>query len=201
MRTDRRGSITIEALMVLPIAVMLILLGRYIMEGSLNRQEISVFARGGAVAAGLARSTGAADCDFDRQDFTNRPAVDQTATINCTRRDSERGLSREDRMWDAVEDGAAPWPEILRDVKPGESPRDIVAEANVALALTSPAFLAQQNDTDAKQSYVAPENVYWDHDEDDLAEGHDHVIWEELCHEATYQLFPNVFPNAQRPRC
>ncbi|CAN0600992.1 unnamed protein product, partial [Ectocarpus sp. 12 AP-2014] len=91
--------------------------------------------------------------------------------------------------------------EILRGVKPTQSPRDSVARANGVMTLTSPAFLAQQNPSDADQTYLAPEAILWAHDEDQLAEGHDVVIWEELCLQATYQLFPNVFPNATRPRC
>ena len=201
MRINRRGSVTIEVLMIVPLAIILILLGRFILEASLNRQEVSVYARGSAITAGLARSTNMFRCRFNDEAFDGRAAVNQTETVRCSRRDSETGLSREQPMWDEVEDGAARWDEILRDVKPTQSPRDMIARANGVMTLTSPAFLAQQNPSDADQVYLAPEDVLWAHDEDQLAEGHDVVIWEELCLEATYQLFPNVFPNAGRPRC
>lgn len=201
MRTKRRGSVAIETLMIIPIAVIMILLARFILEGSLNRQEVSVYARGSAISAGLANSTNMFRCRFNDDAFDGRASVTQAATVRCDRRDAETGLSQEQPMWDEVEDGAAPWDEILRDVKPTQSPRDMVASANGVLTLTSPAFLAQQNPTDADQVYLAPEAVLWAHDEDQLAEGHDVVIWEELCLQATYQLFPNVFPNAGRPRC
>ncbi|MEM7752766.1 MAG: hypothetical protein AAF230_05075 [Pseudomonadota bacterium] len=201
MRIDRRGSVTIEMLMIIPVAIIMILLTRFILEASLNRQEVSIYARGSAITSGMARSTSMFRCRFNDDAFAARNAVNQTATVQCNRRDAETGLSREQPMWDEVEDGAAPWDEILRDVKPSRSPRDIVARANGVMTLTSPAFLAQQSPSDADQTYLAPENVFWAHDEDRLAEGHDIVIWEELCLEATYQLFPNVFPSAGRPRC
>lgn len=201
MRIKRRGSVTIEAVMLVPIAIIMILLARFILEASLNRQETAVYARGSAVSAGMARSTSAQNCFFDTQDFQGRPSVNQAESVRCTTRDAERGLSAEQPIWDEIEDGAAPWDEILRDVKPRRSPRDIVAHAEVDMTLTSPAFLAQQNATEGDQSYLAPQDVLWAHDESRFDEGHDRVIWDELCREATYQLFPNVFRNSGRPRC
>lgn len=201
MRTSRRGSVTIEVLMIVPIAIIIILLARFILEGSLNRQEVSVYARGSAITAGMASSANMFSCRFNDEAFDGRAAVDQNATVQCSRRNAETGLSREQPMWDEVENGATSWDRILRDVKPSQSPNDVIARANSVMTLTSPAFLAQQNPTDADQVYLAPEDVLWAHDEDPLDDGHDVVIWEELCLEATYQLFPNIFRNAGRPRC
>ncbi len=204
MRTNRRGSVTIEALMVLPIAVTMILLGRFVLEASLNRQEAAVFTRGSAIAAAAARST-FLSCDFERDQFGEFATVDQAATVRCRRQDSERGLSAEQPMWDEVEDGAAPWVDILRDVKPRRSPNDIIATASVSLSLERPAFLEQQAAVQAGQSYIAPENVLWTHEERGFDDAHDRVIWEEICNvrAATNALFPNVFPNETQgnPRC
>ena len=104
-------------------------------------------------------------------------------------------------MWDAVEDGASPWDEILRDVKPRRGPRDIVANARVSMTIEGIGFLEQQDPTRAAQGYLAPERTLWTHGEGRLDEGHDRVIWEELCLRGTYGLFPNVFPNGGGPRC
>lgn len=198
MRT-RRGSVTIEGVMIIPVALVLLLMGRFLLEASLNRQETAVYARGSATAAAVAVRTSA--CRFDEDAFTGRPSVEQTGSVRCNRRDAERGLSQEEPIWDALDEAAEAWPEILRDVRPRTGPRDIVSTAEYTMTLTAPAYLADQAPVLAEQSHLAPERVYWDHGEDDLDEGHDRVIWEELCREATWQLFPNVFPSRGRDRC
>lgn len=201
MRIRRRGSVSVEALMVLPVAVVMIFLGRFVLEASLNRQETAVFARGSAVAAAASGSTAVLSCDFDRQDFDGRPAVEQSATVTCSRRSAEGGLSREQPMWDEVEEGAAPWDEILRDVKPRNGPRDILASARATMTFDGPAFLEQQDPTLAAQGYLSPERTLWTHGEGRLDEGHDRVIWDELCLHGTYWLFPRVFRHGGGPRC
>lgn len=202
MRINRRGSVNMEAVMAIPIVVIMILLGRFILEASVNRQETAVFARGSTIVAAVARST-YLSCDFERDQFDDFTEVDQNARVRCRRQDAERGLSREQPMWEEVEDGAAPWKDILRDVKPSRSPNDIVATANVDMDMQRPAFLEQQSAVRAKQSYIAPERTLWNHDERKFRHGHDKVIWDELCKGkgATYALFPNVFPNGGSPRC
>ena len=190
-----------EAAMVIPIVVVMILLGRFVLEASISRQETAVFARGSTVAAAAARST-FLSCDFERGQFTDFAEVDQVAQVRCRRQDGERGLSREQPMWDEVEDGASAWDEILRDVKPSRSPNDIIATARVSISIERPAFLEQQDRVRASQSHVAPERVIWNHDERQFRHAHDEVIWDEICKKAaTYALFPNVFPNGGGPRC
>ena len=200
MRT-RRGSVTIEALMVLPVAIVMILLARMVLEMSLNRQEVAVFARGSAITAAMSEDHRRQRCDFERSHFDGRVSVEQEEGVSCSNPDSETHLSREERMWDAVEDGAQPWPDILRDVRPTASPRDVIADASSDMTMTSPAFLSDQDASRSEQVYVAARDLLWDHDEENMAEAHDAVIWEELCLEATYQLFPNVFPNGGGPQC
>jgi len=195
----RRGSVTIEGLMVLPVAVVVILLGRLVLEASLHRQETAVYARGSATSAAIVARTSA--CRFEDEAFEGRASVEQTGSARCTRRDAERELSREEPIWDALEDAANPWDEILRDVRPTTGPRDMIATAEFTLTMTAPAFLADQAPTLAEERHLAPERRYWGHREDDYAEGHDRVIWEELCREATWQLFPNVFPSRGQDRC
>lgn len=199
MRIKRRGSVTIEGMMILPIALTLVLMGRFLLEASLNRQETAVYARGSATNAAV--STRITSCRFEDQAFENRAAVEQSGGAYCTRRDAERGLSAEEPIWDAMEEAANPWDEILRDVRPRSGPRDIVATADVTMTMNAPSFLEQQNPVASQEQHLAPERRYWSHLEDHYAEGHDEVIWEELCREATWQLFPNVFPSRGRDRC
>ncbi len=201
MRTDRRGSVTIEGLMVLPVAVTTIFLSKFVLEASLNRQEAAVFARGSAITAASAGRTSFGACDFDRSAFTGRNGIAQSAIVNCHREDAERGLSQEEPVWDALETAAAPWDDILRDVTPRTGPRDFVATAEVTMTFQGTDFLAQQDPTLGKQSYLASERTLWTHDDSTLAKGHDQVIWDELCKSATFWMFPNVFPNAGRPQC
>lgn len=187
--------------MVLPVAVAMILLTRFILEASVNRQEVAVFARGSAVSAATAGSTLIRDCDFDRQDFAADGDVRQSPEVRCARRDAERGLSREDPVWDAMEDAARPWDEILRDVRPRQGPRDFVATANATLTFEGAGFLASQDPAAGRDRALAPERAFWTHGEGRFDEGHDRVIWDELCKSGAHWLFPNVFPNGGGPRC
>lgn len=200
MRTNRRGSVTIEAAMIIPVAIIVILLGRFVLESSLNRQETAVFARGSAISAAIDRSF-FNSCDFERVYFDDHEDVDQSARVDCSHRDAEGGLSRERPMWDEVEDGAAPWDEILRDVKPRRSPRDIVARAKVNLTVTGNAFFDANATAGSEQSYLAPDQELWSHKEQGYDAAHSAVIWDELCKSGTYWLFPNVFPKEGGPRC
>ncbi|MEL6953203.1 MAG: hypothetical protein AAFN09_01035 [Pseudomonadota bacterium] len=195
----RRGSVTVEGLMILPVALVVILMGRFLLEASLNRQETSVYARGAAISAAIAGRSSA--CRFEDHPFEGRASVDQSANVRCSRRNAERGLSAEDPIWDALEDAAAPWDEILRDVRPSTGPRDMISTAEVTMTMTAPAYLADQAPALAEEQHLAPERRYWGHGEDDYAEGHDRVIWEELCTEASWQMFPNVFPSRGTERC
>lgn len=186
--------------MVLPLVVVMILMGRYILEASLNRQDVAVFARGGTVAAAEARSTSFLSCDFDRQEFSSRTDVDQTESIRCDRRSAERGLSRERPFWDAAEDGAADWREILRDVRPARA-TDILGRGQATMEISNPAFLSQQSAVASAQSFLWPEERLWTHGENPFRDGHDRVIWDEICLRGTYWLFPGVFPQGGGPRC
>lgn len=71
------------------------------------------------------------------------------------------------------------------------------------MSFVSTQFLQQQSPKTSAGTYLAPDNTRWTHDEARLAEGHDRVVWDELCagRGVVYALFPNVFPNARKPRC
>ncbi|MEM9707642.1 MAG: hypothetical protein AAF871_02535 [Pseudomonadota bacterium] len=200
MRIDRRGSVTLEGLTVLPIAVTMVFLGKFILEASLNRQETAVYARGAAVTSASAGRTSA--CDFDQDAFLGRTGILQEVTeIDCQGQDAERALNREKPIWDEVEEGAVAWDEILRDVRPSDPVEDIVSTAEVKLTIQGTDFLSQQNPTLGRQSYVSADRLAWTHSDGDFAEAHDLVIWEELCKGPAIWMFPNVFPAGRGTEC
>lgn len=200
MRTDRRGSVTVEGVMVLPVAIIVIVLGQYLLEASLHRQETAVAARSSTVEAAAARRVPATGCSSATPDFSGRTRVEQTGDIERCRRNGEQGLSRERPLWDALARAADPWAEILRDVRPKRGPSDIVGTATADMTFDGPAFLEGNGAVDARQRFIWPEAVVWTHDDDDFENGHGAVIWDELCKSGTWKLFPGVFPG-EGPRC
>ncbi|MEL6572972.1 MAG: hypothetical protein AAFQ64_15010 [Pseudomonadota bacterium] len=195
MRTKRRGSLSLESGMIVPVAVAMILMGRFILEASLARQEVSVYTRMGTHTAAAVKSTNASACISDVSAFTGRTEITQTATISCDRRDAERGLSAERPFWDAVERGAAPWRAILADVKPNGPVYDITGEGSGTTDVGGTDFLEAQDTVTSDYTFIAAQDIRWDHDEQPMARGHDQAIWKELRKRGTYRLFPNVFPS------
>jgi len=179
----------------LPIMLIMILLARMLLEASLNRQEVAVLTRTATHIAAAAESTSALYCNAGRAAFSGRTDVAQTPTVSCNQRPAEQGLSREDPFWDAVEDGANAWRDILRDVKPTGTPYDVTGSGNATVKLSGSTFLSNQDDMSADHAHLAPMGFWWNHREDSFAEGHDRVIWEELNKSESYKLFPEVFPS------
>ncbi|MXQ09734.1 hypothetical protein GQ651_17955 [Alphaproteobacteria bacterium GH1-50] len=201
MRTDRRGSVSVEALMALPVAIVMILLAQFILEASLSRQETAVFAREATVSRALDVRWRPTGCSFDGDDLTDRIDVGQTATARCALRDAEARLGNQKAVWKALDDGASSWRGILRDVKPRRGPRDVVGTVAGSVSSTGPQFLRQQSAVPSRQSYVAPSRDRFDHGTRRYARAHDDAIWDELCRSTTWKLFPNVFPNGGPARC
>lgn len=195
MRTKRRGSLSLESAMIVPVALVMILLGRFVLEASLARQEVSVFTRMGTHTAAAAKSTSRTSCISDLSAFSGRTDVTQTADLTCNRRDAETGLSTERPFWDAVERGATPWRAILADVKPNGPVFDITGDGTGTTDLSGSAFLERRQTVDSTYTFIAAQNIRWDDDEQPMQRGHDQAIWKELRQRGTYRLFPNVFPS------
>ena len=181
--------------MVIPVALIVILLARLVLEASLARQEVSVYTRMGTHTAAAAKSTGLTGCIADKDAFSGRLEVTQTATLTCNQRDAERGLSQERPFWDAVERGAQAWRGILADVKPRGPVRDITGDGTGTLDLGGSDFLQRRDTVTSDYTFIAAQNIRWDHDERPLQRGHDQAIWKELRKRGTYRLFPEVFPS------
>ncbi len=191
MRTRRRASVAIEAVMILPVVLAIILLTRFILESSLNRQEVAVYVRGTTVAAGAAKSISSNACKFDATPFSGRSQADQSVTQTCNWRTAENGLS--DPFWDAVSDGASAWRGIISDVEPRSPLQDVRAEATGTATFTRTDFLNGAGAQTNKQVYLSPQNVLWTHSETNFDTAHNDAIWQELNPQKTGRLFPNVF--------
>jgi hypothetical protein len=191
----RRGSLSVESVMLIPIAVVIILLTRMLLEASLARQEIAVYARSGTHSAAALTTTSVIGCSSDLTAFAGRQNVTQVPSLNCQQRDAERGLQQERPFWDAVESGASSWRTILRDVKPSGTLQDMQGDGSGTLNLYGPAFLQQQKTVNSANAHLAPQNIRWGDDDRSFARGHDSVIWDELQKRGTYRLFPEVFPS------
>ena len=179
--------------MVVPAALVFILFASYVLEASLARQEVAVFTRGSTIAAATARSTLPWSCNFTRDAFTGRSQVSQTAQVSCDQTGAERGLSREQPIWDLMRDAASPWDEILRDVRPRGRLMDMRGDGQGTLTMTN--MMQSQGPVNSDQTYLYPLNELFTHSDRPFQRGHDQVIWEELNLHPTYLLFPNVFPS------
>lgn len=191
----RRGSLALEAVAIVPFVVMVILLSRFILEATLTRHEVAVFTRGSVASAASAKSASPLSCTFDKAAFSGRTGVTQSASVICTQRDGERGLSREKPFFRALRDGASAWADIVRDVEQTDPIHDMMGRGNGSLTFTRPDFLSQRGSPASAKVFLLPQDVLWDHEKSPWKEGHDQVIWQELDNGKTNKLFPNVFPS------
>ena len=190
----RRGSLSMEAVMLLPVALVMILLSRFVLEAMMNRQEVAVLVRGATATAAAADSPLPLYCDFDRAPFAQPGSVTQSPTTECARRGAEQGLRSEPRFWEALRQGASPWSRILRDVDQTGAVMDMTGTGSATMAFTRPEFLRIQSPGASHSSYVAPTEVLWSHLEDSLRASYDPVFWQALREQGTWRLFPEVFP-------
>ena len=181
--------------MILPVAIVMILLARFLLEAGLARQEVSVYTRMGTHSAAAVGSASAVVCQASTTAFTGRTDVTQSATLTCTTRDAEIGLSRERPFWDAVGRGAAAWRAILKDVRPTGPVNDVVGNGSGTLDVSGSPFLDRRQTVNADYRFIAAQDVLWRHDQPSFARGHDQAIWQELRKRGTYRLFPEVFPS------
>lgn len=191
----RRGSLGLEAVAIIPFAIMMILLSRFILEAMLTRHEVAVYTRGSTSSAAASKSTSPLDCTFDTTAFGARAGVTQSASVSCTTRDGERGLSSEQPFFDALRDGASAWTEILRDVDNGDPINDILGQGEGSMAFERPDFLSNRGTQGTEKAYLVPQDELWGHADDPWKAAHDPVIWDELSQQPTHELFPNVFPS------
>ena len=194
----RRGSLGLETLLVLPVAVVIILLARFILDSMLTRHDVAVYTRGGVVTAAALDRTDPVTCNQFGRTLDDREGVDRTAVASCADREAEGGLSSQQPFFRALRDGASAWPDILRDIDPRRAEQDIRASAIGTVTFTRPPFSETGTPEATRDVQLRPRQDFWDHDEARLANGHDAVVWQELSRKGTYRLFPDVFPARSR---
>jgi hypothetical protein len=198
MRIDltrsRRGEIGMEAMLILPVAIIIVLLARLILEGMLVRQEVGVFTRSGTAAAAVAESTLPIFCTSDRDPFSERPAVNQTAFIICQERRAEGGLQTQNAFWPAVRQGSNPYPRMMRDVYQDEDLMDYAGDGTGTTTFSRPEYLSRIGLMTTSGAALFPGMELWTHADEPLRSAHDPVLWDALREQGTWRLFPEVFP-------
>ena len=188
----RRGSLGMEALMILPFAIIMILLGRFIFESAMTRHEVAVHVRGSAVSAAAAGSI--VFCRHESS-FIERTDVEKSKLVGCLPRDGERGLQQERKILDEMEQRASAWREIMRDIR-GEGPfNDYRAAGSGSTSFQNPEFLENQGTVRNFSQHMVTTDEVFDHGDDPWDPAHDPVVWDELRKEGTYRLFPRLFPS------
>ena len=198
MRIDltrsRRGELGMEALLILPVALVVILLARFVMEGMLIRQEVAVYTRSATAAAAQAESVLPIHCAADRDPFSERPAVSQNALVLCREREAEQGLVTQPHFWPAIRQGAQTYPRMMRDVYQDDTVMDMQGDGAGSSAITRPAFLQRTGILTTSYSALFPQGEVWPHHDAPMQASYDPVLWDTLRERGTYRLFPNVFP-------
>lgn len=194
----RRGSLGMEAVAIVPFAIIMILLSRFILEAMLTRHEVAVYTRGSTASAAISSFPVLISCTFDKTPFTARTNVTQTASVSCRERDGEKGLSQEKPFFTAIKDAASAWPGILRDVDRTDAVMDMTGEGSGSMAFQRPDFLSTRGDQSSTRNYQTPMDELFDHSDDPYTAAHDPAIWDELSQKNTYKLFPNVFPSKDK---
>lgn len=190
----RRGSVSIETVTVIPVAVTLLLLGRFILEAGLTRHELAVYTRTATANAADATSTSFFHCEADRDPFTSRETVTQTASVECSQPNGEKGLSREQPFMRAMKKGARPFPKITRDVERNNETRDMRGNGDGSMTFDRPDFLARQGTVSPTAVYQIPQDELWSAADQPWTKAHDPVLWQELRRRGTHRLVPNLFP-------
>jgi hypothetical protein len=203
MRIDRllrrrRGALSLEAVMLIPVAMIVLLTARYIAEGMVTRQEVAVYTRASTMNAATSALPRLVSCTADRSDIGQKPGVTQTVSATCASYPAERGLRRERGFFDALREGARPSPRILQDILRNQRIEDVRGDGTGSFLMTKPDFLTQSGAVTSRQVYITPEMRFWDHRTQPYANGHDRAIWQELRQQGTHELFPRVFPAAGR---
>lgn len=190
----RRGSVSLEVVMIIPVAVTFLLIARYVLEAGLTRHEVAVYTRTATANAADAVSSSVLYCDADRAPFSGSGAARRTAAVSCSRPDGERGLQRERPFFDALKKGANSFPRITRDVERGNELRDIQGEGNGSMSFDRPDFLNRQGGVKTQASYRIPQDALWSAADAPWTKAHDPVLWDELRRRGTHRLVPNLFP-------
>lgn len=193
--------------MIVPAAIMMIFVARFVMEAMITRQETAVYIRSSSVSAAaasasyegyLATANMLRSCKADKDPFSDQPQLTQQVQALCLWRNAEQGVPSNQRFWQRSWDGAKAWQNLIRDVKPRSlqnAERDVHGRVLSSMQFQRPDFLQRQGRGVVAHEYLVPTSKVWDHKKRPFKQASDKVIFQELKRKPTYKLFPNVFPS------
>ncbi|MEP1598075.1 MAG: hypothetical protein ABJM18_06930 [Hyphomonas sp.] len=187
----RRGSLSLEVILALPVALMLMIAASYIMENMIFRHEVGAVSR---TAAG--RAAADLSCTGPGAVLEERSTMTRTATVSCQTIDDEGGLRSERPFWVSINQvSASHWSGFWRDIDPGRPVPSIVAVADASTIARQSAWAAQAfGATGTTQQHRRVHGQRWSHFRAPYRAGMDRQIWSRLSQAGTQSLFPNVFP-------
>lgn len=211
LRRNRRGSLALEAIMVIPVMIVMILLTKFILEAMLTRHETAVYTRGSLVRA--AEMTGTSQgsrillngkCRHDKSDISKRHGIVRQVNSLCNWRLGEKALPEQRRLGTEIRN-AANYDDILKSFHFRQHPNDIVAQGWGSVQFTTPPFLSSTSGDRTGNRQVRPTSDFWSYENHSKwANGHDKAMWHELRHplgsglSGPRALFPHVFPSKGR---
>lgn len=186
----RKGSLSVEFVLVLPIAVCVTLLAAYIAEALMFRTEATAAVRTAAHAA-----AGDAPCQVSDPDAHSRVGTSRSLQVYCQRIDEEADLRRVRPFFEALRRAASGWPELVDGIEPELPIASVLARGEGSVAMTAPPYLQSFGAVETSSLHRVPTTDQWDHGQENWRRGYDPEIWAALSEQGTYQLFPNVFPS------
>jgi hypothetical protein len=156
-RRRRRASLSLEAIMLIPVVMIVILTSRYIAEGMLTRQEVAVYTRASTMSAATSSLPRILSCTADRSEIDARPGVLQTVGADLHLPPGRTRPATRATLLRGAPDGARPSLGILRDIDRNQRITDVKGTAPEASFWTNPSFLTQQGAVTSRQVYLMPE--------------------------------------------
>ena len=214
IRTDiltrrRRGSLALEAIMVLPVVIILVLLASFILEGMLARHETAVHSRNTAARvamvapASLGTVTLGTACLANPNEAGPRDNVSRSIYATCKWRDAEAGMKKRQPFFDMLDRSARGAPYLhtyLSQLDTWDEVKDLEVTGRGGMSFDKPAFLTNQGATSHRQIQLRGRSDIWTYGGISDAEwqwGHDRAIWEKLEGGRSYYFIrtPLFFPN------
>lgn len=194
LQRRRSGSVALEAIMVVPVVIILVMLGRFILEGMLARHEFAIHSRNTAARAALlvSEDMGAfelgAGCLLNPSEAGPRAAVTRTISATCAWRNAEEGLRENDRIFTVLDHAAQTASALflhddLRRIPAWNEVRDVESTGIGAMQFEHPPFLVNQGGTAHEQVQLRSRADLWTYagnSDDAWKWGHDRAFWQQL---------------------
>jgi hypothetical protein len=187
----RRGSLVVEAVLILPLVIAFMLVSVYVLEAMVFRQDLAAATRTAAAQAAAHMSCIGPGAVLDPRGLSTR-----SATVTCSVVDAEAGLRSERPFFNAMEQAySRHWPRFWRDIEPGAPVPGHVARGQGSVQVTQLSWIARGfGAVETAFLHRRTDGQLWTHHNQDWKKAMDPVIWAKLSERGTFQLFPRVFP-------